>query len=392
TLYKISLDRDKTALNKVLFKHGDWPQISNYYKAYNNLLEHNRNIDIDNKTLQLNCHEIITANFYNQTPTNQQYRVKVLYSFYKDKKGVYLLENLLTALEGIENKSSWTKYLPKLNLYPNNKFHRWVFGDNQFTEGIIYGDFGISYVTGEAVERKVRNKLFWSVLLSIAGIIIAYLTGMITSVYSTLRKEETADKVITALTVILFSIPSFWFAIILLLLFANPDVISILPVSGIKPIQGYGIHSGLFSKFVTTLPYLVLPTICYAYSTYAVVTQAFRASLLEEMKLDYVKTARAKGLTEKRILIKHAFKNALLPIITLFTTSFPLAIGGSLIIETVFNIPGMGNEIMQAVYHQDYPVLIAFFVLSGVVTLASYIIADIIYSIVDPRITLSKLA
>ena len=257
---------------------------------------------------------------------------------------------------------------------------------------MIRGDFGISYVTGEPVEKKVRKKLFWSVLLSIIGILLAYVIGMTTSVYATLNRRKWADKTITAITVILFSIPSFWFAIMLLWVFANPEIFSILPVSGVKPIQGFSLQTGEFSKLMSTLPYLVLPTICYAYSTYAVITQTFRSSLLEQMKLDYTQTAKAKGLNEKQILLNHVFRNALLPIITLFTTSFPLAIGGSLVIETIFNIPGMGNEIMQAVYHQDYPVLIAFFVLSGIVTLASYILADIVYSIVDPRITLNNLS
>ena len=338
TLYKISLEQDQIALKKLLFKYGYWSQISKYYRAYNKLLEHNRNIQIEDKTLQLKCHEIITASFYKQTPTNQLYRIKVLYGFYKDKKGVYLVEELIESLETIEVRSNWTKYLPKLNFYAQNKFHRWVFGDDRYTKGIIRGDFGISYVTGEPVEKKVRNKLFWSVLLSVMGIILAYGMGIATAIYAVSRQNQTADRAITAITVILFSIPAFWFAIISLLTFANPDVLSILPVSGVKPIEGFGSNSNLMYKFFSTLPYIVLPTICYAYSTYAVVTQTFRSSLIEEMKLDYIKTARAKGLSEKEILLQHAFKNALLPLVTLFTTSFPLAIGGSLIIETVFNV------------------------------------------------------
>lgn len=392
TLYKISLEQDQIALKKLLFKYGYWSQISKYYRAYNQLLEHNRNIQIEDKTLQLKCHEIITASLYRQTPTNQLYRIKVLYGFYKDKEGVDLVEDLLASLEGLEVRSAWAKYIPKLNFYSQNKFHRWVFGDDRYTKGIIRGDFGISYVTGEPVEKKVRNKLFWSVLLSVMGIILAYGMGIATAIYAVSRQNQTADRAITALTVILFSIPAFWFAIISLLTFANPDVLSILPVSGIKPIEGFGSNSNLMLKLFSTLPYLVLPTICYAYSTYAVVTQTFRSSLIEEMKLDYIKTARAKGLSEKEILLQHAFKNALLPLVTLFTTSFPLAIGGSLIIETVFNIPGMGNEIMSAVYHQDYPVLIAFFVLSGIVTLLSYLVSDIVYAFIDPRIEIEELA
>ena len=392
TLYKISLEQDQIALKKMLFKYGEWSQISKYYKAYNRLLEHNRNINIVDKTQQLECHEIITASFYRQTPTNQLYRIKALYGFYNNKDGLNLVDELIESMETLEVRSNWTKYLPKLNFYSQNKFHRWVFGDNRYTKGIIRGDFGISYVTGEPVETKVRNKLFWSVLPSVMGIILAYGMGIATAIYAVIRKNKITDRVITAITVILFSIPTFWFAIISLLTFANPDLLSILPVSGVKPIKGFVSNSNLMLNFFLTLPYLVLPTICYAYSTYALVTQTFRSSLLEEMKLDYIKTARAKGLSEKEIILRHAFKNALLPLVTLFTTSFPLAIGGSLIIETVFNIPGMGNEIMNAVYHQDYPVLIAFFVLSGIITLLSYLVSDIVYAFIDPRIEIEELA
>ena len=112
-----------------------------------------------------------------------------------------------------------------------------------------------------------------------------------------------------------------------------------------------------------------------------------RVSTLEIYGQDFIRTARAKGLSARTVLYRHAFRNALLPIITVFANVFPAAIGGSVILETVFSIPGMGREIVQAIYQQDYPVIVAVFTLTGVLTLAGYLLADILYSVADPRIT-----
>ena len=115
-----------------------------------------------------------------------------------------------------------------------------------------------------------------------------------------------------------------------------------------------------------------------------------RSSILETLPQEYIRTARAKGLSERAVIYKHAFKNALFPIITLFATVFPYAVGGSIILETIFTIPGMGLETYKAIQNQDYPLIVAVFTLTGVMTLIGYLVSDILYAVVDPRISFSK--
>jgi peptide/nickel transport system permease protein len=185
---------------------------------------------------------------------------------------------------------------------------------------------------------------------------------------------------------LLYSIPSFFMGVLLLMLFANPDVLSVFPPSGIKPIQGYDDNASIFSKFVDSLPYLILPLICYTYASLAFISRLTATSVQEQLKLDYIKTARAKGLSEKNVLWKHALKNSALPLITVFSSVFPGVIGGSVIIESIFTIPGMGLETVNAIISKDYPIVIAVITLSSMLTIFCYLLADILYAWADPRV------
>ena len=139
-----------------------------------------------------------------------------------------------------------------------------------------------------------------------------------------------------------------------------------------------------------TVPYLVIPTICYTYSSLAFLSRIFRVTISDVLKQDFIKTARAKGLPEKTVVGKHAFRNTLIPVITVFSSAFPSAVGGSVLLETIFSIPGMGLTIYQSIDAKDYPVLIAVFFLTGLITMAGFLISDLLYAVADPRISFSK--
>jgi len=181
--------------------------------------------------------------------------------------------------------------------------------------------------------------------------------------------------------------PSFWLATLLLMTFANPDVFYLFPASGVKPATGYPDAAGFLEKARISLPYIILPAICYTYSSFAFLSRTMRVSMIEIMGQDYVRTARAKGLPEGKVIWKHAFRNSLLPIITVFANIFPAAIGGSVIIESIFTIPGMGSEAIFAIQNNNYPMIIAVLTITGFLTLVGYLIADILYAFVDPRIS-----
>jgi peptide/nickel transport system permease protein len=198
--------------------------------------------------------------------------------------------------------------------------------------------------------------------------------------------ESKFSKTSQFILFLMYSMPSFFVGVLLLMLFANPDVLSIFPPSGIKPIGGYDDNASFIEKFIVSIPYMILPLICYTYSSLAFISKLTATSIQEQLQLDYIKTARAKGLNEKTIIWKHALKNSALPLITIFSSRFPSIVGGSIIIESIFTIPGMGLETVRAIISQDYPVVIAIITLSSIVTIFSYLLADILYAWVDPRI------
>jgi peptide/nickel transport system permease protein len=222
---------------------------------------------------------------------------------------------------------------------------------------------------------------------ALLSVVLAYLVSIPVGVKAASKRGSRFDRSSSLVLFMLYSMPSFWLATLLLMTFANPDVIQLFPASGVKPAMGYPEGAGLFTKIKLSLPYLILPAICYTYSSFAFLSRTMRVSMIEIVGQDYIRTARAKGLTEKTVIWKHAFRNSLLPIITVFANIFPAAIGGSVILESIFTIPGMGSEAIFAIQNNNYPMIIAVLTITGFLTLVGYLISDVLYAIVDPRIT-----
>ena len=299
---------------------------------------------------------------------------------------VYDEQQLKIIKEDLKENGDYKNYIPKIIWYGyHNQYHQWLFGGAN-SKGIIRGDFGISYIKKEPVISIIKDKLIWSVFFSVVSIILAYMISIPIGIKLAEKPNSKSSKITQVTLFLLYSMPSFFVGILLLILFANPDVISIFPPSGIKPIEGYADGASIFSKFIDSFPYMILPLICYTYSSLAFISKLTATSIHEQLGLDYIKTARAKGLSEKKIIYKHALKNSALPLITVFSSVFPSIVGGSVIIESIFTIPGMGLETLKAIISQDYPIVIAVITLSSVLTIFSYLLADILYAWVDPRI------
>ena len=186
---------------------------------------------------------------------------------------------------------------------------------------------------------------------------------------------------------ILYSMPSFFVGTLLLLQFANPDNLSWFPVSGIQDPTLFDPEWNMWQKIKHRLPFLILPIITYTYGSFAFLSRIMRVGMIDIVTQDYIRTARAKGLGESKVILKHALRNSLLPVITVFAAIFPMAIGGSIIIEVIFSIPGMGVEIFNSILNYDYPMIITVFTLSGFLTMIGYLVSDILYAVVDPRIS-----
>lgn len=400
TLYKIYDDEKLKVYKALLHRSGNAEMVSGYLNTvkqclelYENSLQEEAQLYPEsfnyNKKQFLAISISLSALDKTADTVVQNHHLAViennLYAFYKKSPDV--LSPIKTALRNLHShQTTYKNYLPKIVWYGyHNQYHRWLFGSDN-SKGVIRGDFGISYNKKEPVMSIIKDKIAWSLFFSVLSIILAYAISIPIGTKIAARPESYLSRISQYLLFLLYSMPAFFVGVLLLMLFANPDIISVFPPSGIKPIEGYDTDAGIVEKLADSLPYMVLPLICYTYSSLAFISRLTTISITEQLRLDYIKTARAKGLPEDKVIGKHALKNSLLPLITVFSSVFPGVVGGSVIIESVFTIPGMGLETIRAITAQDYPVVIAIITLSAVLTIFSYLLADVLYAWVDPRI------
>jgi len=403
TLYKIYDKSEKEALDRLISKYGNWPAIQDYYKQLcsfyssqvafvidtNQLKRYDKNAVLE--TVNQIKSEVtgLKASYEENVIEVKLNKIKLLLSFYpfltKFHQPFHLIEYKYLMIKKMA--SPWKNYVPKLVFYQKNQYHRWLFGDAEFSKGLLRGDFGTSYITKQPISDVIFEKIGWSLFFALLSVILAYLVSIPIGVKAAADRGSRFDKISSVILFMLYSMPSFWLATLLLMTFANPDVLHWFPASGVKPPYGYPEDAGFFEKIKISLPYIILPAICYTYSSFAFLSRTMRVSMIETVGQDYIRTARAKGLSEKIVIWKHAFRNSLLPIITVFANVFPMAIGGSVILESIFTIPGMGSEAIFAIQNNNYPMIIAVLTITGFLTLVGYLISDILYAIVDPRIS-----
>lgn len=413
TLYRIYDRNERASLDRLTSQYGNWPAISDYFAAIDELNEAHTSLKVDSSmALGFGINDVkenINKSYFESSALKATYsdmvieaKIAALNEIYKApymgsfKEKLAVVEEKLTVMR--QTATPWKVYVPVVNFYPKNQYHRWIFGDGnwitgngaEFTKGVIRGDFGTSYRTKMPITEVIGIKIFWSFFFTMISVILGYMVSIPLGIQSAVHKDSPFDRISSVVVFILFSIPSFWAATVLLMTFANPDVIHWFPASGIEPVRGFGADAGFMEKWSARMPYLILPIISYTYSSFAFLSRTMRVSMLEIVNQDYIRTARAKGLSERVVIYKHALRNALLPIITVFANIFPVAIGGSVVLEVVFTIPGMGNEVYQAIVNQDYPMVVAVLTITGVLTLVGYLVSDILYAVVDPRISYSK--
>jgi peptide/nickel transport system permease protein len=188
----------------------------------------------------------------------------------------------------------------------------------------------------------------------------------------------------------MYALPGFFVASMLLLLFANPDVLDWFPASGVKDPETFNPDAPFLQRAWHYLPYFILPVAALTYAQLAFISRQVRSATIEALQSEYVFAARAFGLKNSTILLKHVLPNILFPLITLAGQSLPLLFGGSVIIETIFSIPGMGMELYESVIAMDYPMIVAIFSIIGFLTMLGYLLSDILYALADPRVRQSK--
>ncbi len=247
-------------------------------------------------------------------------------------------------------------------------------------------DFGRSFTPdGRPVLDKVRERLPVTLLLNLIEMLIILAVAVPIGILSATRQYSLFDKVTTVFVFIGFATPDFWLALLLMILFGVQ--LGWLPISGLRSLNWE--YLGFWTQQWDFLSHLILPIVVATFGGLAGFSRYMRQSMLEVVRQDYIQSARAKGLAERVVIGKHALRNAMLPIVTILGLSLPGLIGGSVIVESVFAIPGMGQLMVQSVFQRDYPVIMANLVIVSVLTLLANLVADLSYGLVDPRIRLA---
>ncbi len=247
-------------------------------------------------------------------------------------------------------------------------------------------DFGRSYMPdGRPVIQKIAERIPITLGLNILELAIIFSVAVPLGILSATRQYSLFDKSMTVFVFVGFATPDFWLALLLMILFGVQ--LGWLPISGLRSLNFE--YLGLWAQVWDILSHLILPVLVASFGGLAYLSRLMRGSLLEVIRQDYIRTARAKGLPERDVIYKHGVRNAIIPVVTLLGLMVPGLLGGSVFIETVFSIPGMGQLFVQSAFSRDEPVLMALIVIGASLSLLGNILADVSYGLVDPRIRVS---
>jgi peptide/nickel transport system permease protein len=249
---------------------------------------------------------------------------------------------------------------------------------------VVQLNFGESFMDHRPVLDKIRERIGLSVSLTGTALLLSYIIAVPLGILAALRRGSTLDRTISFTVFFLYSIPVFVAALVLILFVAGGDYLNLLPMYGANSINASEMSTPAWVW--DRIQHMILPVICLTDVSLASISRYARVSMLEVLGQDFLRTARAKGLAERRVILVQALRNALIPIVTVFAMELPALIGGTIIIEEIFTLPGMGQLVFQALESRDRFVIMGVVTISAVITLLGYLLADIVYVLVDPRI------
>ncbi len=394
TLYEIKKRYKRDNLKKLIAQYGNWPEIDNYYQSIRSLqyrlhevpdsVARDRVINIERAI------NLLFLNFKDNLINGQIEKIKSNAFPIAGASNDQLKLSIETQVLDLENAYAAVKekatpsllYIPTIHWHGfDNQYHNWV-------TAFLRGDFGISYRDNQPVVQRLKTPLFWTLIMNLVAITIAFLISIPIGVYSAMKRYTAFDKITTVSLFILYSLPTFWIGTLLVVFFTNSEY-------GMDWFCGIGLgnapsNAPFWDRFWETACHLVLPIFCLTYTALAFISRQMRGSMLNTIQQDYIRTAKAKGLSNNSIIWKHAFRNALFPLITMIALVFPATISGSVVIEVIFNIPGMGREVYNAIFAQDWIIVYTVLMLVAILTMFGNLFADVLYAIADPRISYRK--
>ena len=385
SLYRFLYPDKKRALKGLIAQFGNWPRI----EAYHQTLVHAEKV-----TYQLP--DTLAPDVLKSVRT----ALRLLHNHYQAERIEASLQDIQDQIAGVPPlseplqalRAAWDAVVADQKVYRNwIPAFRWYGADNQYhhwISGVLRGDWGKSYLDGSNVSTKIAGALRWTLTLNGAAILIAYLLAVPLGVYMAVHAGKKRDQALNVLLFMLYSLPGFWIATLLIVFLTHPEYgMDWFPALGYPP---YDPGRTKWEAFWLSSYHLILPVFCLTYGSLAYIARQMRGSMVKVLRQPYIQTAYAKGLPKSAVIWKHAFKNALFPIITLFAGVFPAAISGSFVVEYIFSIPGMGKLTVDAIMAKDWPLVYGILMLGALLTIAGILMADILYTLADPRVGFAK--
>lgn len=388
TLHRVLKYYDRNVLKKLIAQYGNWEAIQTYWQT------------IDHFEDQLNQ---LPDSLGKANIKKLKSEVTQLHARYKDHRiratfGVMEKQLLGDGLRAallkdyqelkqsyefvVANPQTYKLYIPGFQWYGfDNQYHNWF-------ANFFSGKFGYSVIDSQPVESKIWSYLRWTLILNSVAILLVFLLSIPIGVYSAVYRGTYLDQWSTIGLFMLYSLPSFWIATLLIVFFTTPEYgMDWFPSHGLGDFSD---DASFGERFWGRLHHMVLPIFCMTYVSLAFVSRQMRGGMLDVMQQDYIRTAWAKGLGKGQVIWKHAFRNALFPIITLVASIFPRVLAGSLVIEVIFSIPGMGKLTIDSITSNDWPVVYTILMISALMTMIGILVADILYAWSDPRVSFEK--
>ncbi|MFD2245235.1 ABC transporter permease [Pontibacter ruber] len=369
TLYRVYPESERLHLRRLAWKYGNWPLVSAYYSG----VKQAHTLAAQQDQLQPHFEALHTSTV---APAILAAASSIAEA---DQENAFQTAILLrNAKRMVEHRQDYLGLLPTLSWNGSkNQYHNWL------TE-VLQGNFGTSYRDHRAVPAILAEAIgntFWLLILSMA---ISVVLAFELSILMVRQKGRKWRRLFLPVLFLTDSIPTFVLALLLLVLLASPAFLQLFPVYG----MGYYSPAGLpwHESLARQVQFMALPVLCLTLANLPYLTNQVYRSLATTGNEDYTRTARAKGLSETRIIRKHMLRNAWLPIITLLSDFLPALVAGALIIETIFAIPGVGRLLLTAVQARDYPVMMGIVVIVALFKMLSHLVADALYSLADPRI------
>lgn len=386
TLYRIPFRERREIMLELLRKNGNWRAVEQYYTAISAVKKSFQRIG--NRRAGSEARSSLAQTVNTLQFTTDFVEAKTLI---KKMGGLIKQDSLLQQQTSVSYPHLHQSFQNLLAHPQKAKLYRpalvWHGFDNQFHHtfiGYLKGNLGHSYEDDRPVAAKIGHALSWTLGIIIVALPLAYLFAILLGVRMAVNKGSRFDRRANGLLFGLYAMPALWVALVLLVVFTNPDWgMNFVTITGMMDLDE---HTTWSTWIRVCFRQLTIPILCLIYPAMTTLTRQMRSAMIEALSQDFVRTARAKGIPEKEVIWKHAFPNAAFPLITSLASLLPEMVAGSILVESIFNIPGMGLLLVHAMGGQDWPVVFGIMLLSTLLSVIVLVLIDLAYAWLDPRV------